>query len=114
MRFRLAFTRLRDSRQSAPGRELREYVQELPAYVKSVGIALEGAQIVQSSGDMQKIQQAVDELKAKVLGNDNLKSRRAELVRKLGTSSHLKATTGLNCSDCVGVGVPWHLGVVLR
>ena len=72
---------------SAPGRDVQEYVQVLFTYIKSVGIALEGVERVVSSGDMQKIKQTTEELKAKVLTFEELKSRRTEIMAKFGISS---------------------------
>ena len=75
-------TELNVTSRSAPGRELQDYIAEIAKYIKSVGIAFEATQKVLSSGDMTKIKQAVDEMKAKLLGIDEVKRKKADIIAK--------------------------------
>ena len=78
---------LKKANNSPPGRELREYVENIFRYIKSVGIASETAQKVLSSGDTEKIKTAVDEMKKAILATDELKQKRAKLIAKFDITS---------------------------
>ena len=69
-------------RSLAPGSELRDYITDIAEYIKSAGIAFETTQRILSSGDMQKIKLAVDEMKGKLLNVDKVKRKRAEIITK--------------------------------
>jgi hypothetical protein len=78
---------LNETHREAPGHELRDYIVRIMMYIKSVGIAFEATQKVFSSGDMQKIKQAMEEMKNKILGVDDIKRKRADIIAKFNISS---------------------------
>jgi hypothetical protein len=73
--------------RSAPGRELQDYIAEIAKYIKTVGMAFDATQKVLSSGDMPKLKQAVDEMKGKLLGIDEVKRKKADIIAKFNISS---------------------------
>jgi hypothetical protein len=78
---------LNETRREAPSHELRDYIISIVMYIKSVGMAFDAAQKVLSSGDMQKIKQAVEEMKGKIFGVDDIKRKRADIIAKFNISS---------------------------
>jgi len=80
-------TELKGTSRSAPSRELREYIAEISKYIQSVEMAFDTTQKVLSSGDMPKIKQAVDEMKGKLLGIDEVKRKKADIIARFNISS---------------------------
>jgi hypothetical protein len=73
---------------SAPNQKLRDYMKEgIGLYLKSAGMAFDATQEALSSGDMEKMKQAVDEMKGKLLKTDDVKRQRAELMSQFGIDS---------------------------
>ena len=73
---------------SAPNQKLRNYMKEgIGRYLKSAGMAFDATQKALSSGDMEKMEQAVDEMKRKLLKTDEVKRQRAGLIAEFGIDS---------------------------
>jgi len=56
-------------------------------YLKSAGMAFDATQKALSSGDMEKMKQAVDEMKGRLLKTEEVKRQRAELMSQFGIDS---------------------------
>jgi len=70
---------------SAPNQKLRDYMKEgIGLYLKSAGMAFDATQKALSSGDMEKMKQAVEEMKGKLLKTDQVKLQRAKLMSQFG------------------------------
>ncbi len=81
-------TEIKDIQRAAPNQKMREYIEKgIRQYLKSVAIAFESAQKALSSGDMEKIKEAVVEIKEKLLETDEFKRRRAELISQFGINA---------------------------
>lgn len=80
-------TELNGTSRSAPSHELREYIAEIAKYIQSVEMAFDTTQKVLSSGDMPKIKQAVVEMKGKLLGIDEVKHKKADIIARFNISS---------------------------
>ena len=73
---------------SAPNQRLRNYMKQgIGLYIKSAGMAFDSTQKALSSGDIEKMKQAVDEMKEKLLKTDEVKRQRAEIISEFGIDS---------------------------
>ena len=74
--------------RSAPNQKLRDYMKEgIGLYLKSAGMAFDATQKALSSGDMDNMKQAVEQMKGKLLATDQIKRKRAELISQFGIDS---------------------------
>ena len=68
------------ARGLAPNRELRDYIGNISKYIKSVGMSFDVTEKALSSGDMEKMKQAVDQTKKELLNIDGIKQQREEII----------------------------------
>ncbi len=80
-------TEWKNTHISAVYPELRDYRVQIAQYITSAGMAFDASQKALNSGDMEQIRRAVSEMKGKLLGAEEIKRKRSQIVTEFEITS---------------------------